>query len=146
MTTGGNNERTGYVKLKPCPFCGGKAESYRASERRLYADGSIDVDWVVDCSKCNANIELHPNQVEAEEAWNSRTAQCQAWQPIDTAPAGLRVWVHRSDIGLTDLAYNDDGVWRYVDDKRQLLSQPDLWQPFVYPAAPAKQPKESFDA
>lgn len=48
------------IKLKPCPFCGGEADSGFGS---------------VNCYKCNARIELFRpgDTAEAIAAWNTRS-------------------------------------------------------------------------
>ena len=50
------------TKLKPCPFCGGKA-------RRYY--GNHDMHGVV-CNKCGAKQYGYANQASATKAWNRR--------------------------------------------------------------------------
>lgn len=49
-------------KLKPCPFCGGKA----------IVDGCDDTLWSVICEKCNASIDYNETKQDAIIAWNSR--------------------------------------------------------------------------
>ena len=49
-------------KLKPCPFCGGKA----------IIDGCDDTLWSVICKKCAASIDYNETKQEAIEAWNRR--------------------------------------------------------------------------
>ena len=49
-------------KLKPCPFCGGKA----------IIDGCDETLWIVICKKCNASIGYKETEREAIEAWNMR--------------------------------------------------------------------------
>ena len=49
-------------ELKPCPFCGGEAETvgFDAPER-----------WVI-CKRCKASTESHTCADAAIEAWNTR--------------------------------------------------------------------------
>lgn len=51
-------------KLKPCPFCGGKAhlDSYMC-------------EYIVICTNpsCRAKSNFFPLKIEAQEAWNNRT-------------------------------------------------------------------------
>lgn len=54
-------------KLKPCPFCGGKAEL-------LIVPGNI-TKWVVRCTKCYTNNGTFVLDHDAIEAWNRRTEQ-----------------------------------------------------------------------
>lgn len=49
-------------ELKPCPFCGGKAEV----ERR----GNSRVSCIVVCSDCGCRLEINENG--AGEHWNNR--------------------------------------------------------------------------
>lgn len=48
-------------KLKPCPFCGGKAES------RCF----MMISWIK-CIECEASINVEPSLKKAIEAWNKR--------------------------------------------------------------------------
>lgn len=52
-------------KLKPCPFCGGKAT----------IDGCDDTPWSVICEKCNASIDFKETECEAIDAWNTRKGE-----------------------------------------------------------------------
>lgn len=57
-------------KLKPCPFCGGKAE---ASEVRA---GDFNCS-VVTCSECWAQSPHQVWRQDAIAAWNRRAPQCE---------------------------------------------------------------------
>ena len=57
-------------KLKPCPFCGGKAE---ASEVRA---GDFNYS-VVTCGECWAKSPHHVWRQDAIAAWNRRAPQCE---------------------------------------------------------------------
>lgn len=62
-------------ELKPCPFCGGKAEYY--CEEHDWSDwGYISTakyyDAYVECEKCGARTELFDTKQEAIDAWNKR--------------------------------------------------------------------------
>lgn len=48
-------------ELKPCPFCGGKAEFENDNE-----------EWFVFCEKCGSMTVLFETKPEAKEAWNAR--------------------------------------------------------------------------
>lgn len=52
------------IKLKPCPFCGSKAEL-------LIVPGRM-TKWVVRCTKCYANNGTFVSDHDAVEAWNMR--------------------------------------------------------------------------
>ena len=57
------------MKLKPCPFCGGKAET-----REDWGAG-----WYVECQECGTTRRLaEDSEEEATEEWNRR-------KPIDNA-------------------------------------------------------------
>ena len=66
------------VKLKPCPFCGGKA----------IIDGCDETLWIVICKECNASIGYKETVQEAIDAWNNRV------QPTFT-PEELEEIFHR---------------------------------------------------
>lgn len=48
-------------KLKPCPFCGGKAKKEE-----------IGRSWGIECEDCQSSTRLCPTPEEAEEVWNRR--------------------------------------------------------------------------
>ena len=54
-------------KLKPCPFCGGKAEARDG----LYTQ-MITISDSVECTVCGVAI-YKESFIEAIEAWNTRT-------------------------------------------------------------------------
>lgn len=57
------------VELKPCPFCGGKAELIRWS----IWEGSEITDFV-QCTECTADGKhFHDEPDKAIAAWNRRT-------------------------------------------------------------------------
>lgn len=52
------------IELKPCPFCGGKADIY---------EPDVDIEThLVYCTKCQAETQLFAKREEAIEAWNRR--------------------------------------------------------------------------
>lgn len=55
-------------KLKPCPFCGGKAIlAYDSS-----SDESCQTMYTVECENCIANISWDTSKLKAIAAWNRR--------------------------------------------------------------------------
>lgn len=89
------------TELKPCPFCGNKAESYSASTRVINADGSIEGSWIVDCSVCNGNLEGECiNKATAIERWNHRPAEAVLIEALK----------YYADIGDTNASPNE-GPW-----------------------------------
>lgn len=53
-------------KLKPCPFCGGKAKK---------EIGEYKGDCLVHCTKCRCSIISHVNVGIAIKAWNTRSGE-----------------------------------------------------------------------
>ena len=56
-------------ELKPCPFCGGEAETVRSM--RSFTCESWEVFFYVLCKGCGARVE-GADEAEAIEAWNTR--------------------------------------------------------------------------
>ena len=62
--------RMSEIKLKPCPFCGGKAET-------VYAPNDIN-RWGVQCKSCGCTVEVEEwkgvedTKENAIKAWNRR--------------------------------------------------------------------------
>ena len=56
------------MKLKPCPFCGGKATLDEITDE----DGVGIGDFVVSCSNCEAFLLPHNNKQELIDQWNTR--------------------------------------------------------------------------
>ena len=66
------------TELKPCPFCGGKAEFIDESDD-WYSKYSVDYEWVnlpmmVRCVECGAKIEADENDAKEDiiDQWNTR--------------------------------------------------------------------------
>ena len=54
-------------ELKPCPFCGGKADFEEIE--RCYSD----ISWTVMCTQCGASIGVHSvDKIDVVETWNRR--------------------------------------------------------------------------
>ena len=80
------------IKLKPCPFCGGKAEinvdreAVEDTEKRHWA-------YTVVCKRCCATSGLTYLPEKAREAWNRR-----AEQVITLAPESMNMkWRKKDD-------------------------------------------------
>lgn len=61
-------------KLKPCPFCGGKARLEAIDFDDDYPTNLSEVIWWVMCTKCGAHTDEYstPTEAEAIAAWNTR--------------------------------------------------------------------------
>ncbi len=53
-------------ELKPCPFCGGEAETIKSF---LY--GKV-AGYTVSCKKCGCELKMYTSKQNAEKAWNRR--------------------------------------------------------------------------
>lgn len=63
------------TELKECPFCGSDGDVYNANCRTPDADGTKQINWVVDCSVCNFGNEFEDSEEEAIKAWNERPTE-----------------------------------------------------------------------
>ena len=57
------------MKLKPCPFCGGKAILI---DNSYFSFGSYSKEFWAKCSKCFASIEEMKSKRGAINRWNRR--------------------------------------------------------------------------
>jgi Lar family restriction alleviation protein len=53
-------------ELKPCPFCGGEAETIKSF---LY--GKV-TGYAVYCKKCDCELKMYTSKQNATKAWNRR--------------------------------------------------------------------------
>jgi len=61
-------------ELKPCPFCGGKAELYESEAYNLKTETKEkDIRWFVMCEQCTA-LTCGALKKKAIEAWNRRAS------------------------------------------------------------------------
>ena len=67
-------------KLKPCPFCGGKA----------IVSGCDDTLWSVICKKCAASIDYNETKQEAIESWNLRIEPTFTLDELDAIRRNVR--------------------------------------------------------
>ncbi len=59
-------------KMKPCPFCGAKAELFIE-----YGYGNYNDKYSVMCTKCECDMGEFDSLEEAYEKWNTRVvAEC----------------------------------------------------------------------
>ena len=68
--------------LKPCPFCGGKAEM-----QTLYAPLH---EYFVKCRKCGIEQKLYKSRRTATIAWNRRTADANGQKEVSDTLADHR--------------------------------------------------------
>ncbi|GLO70293.1 hypothetical protein MACH17_18100 [Phaeobacter inhibens] len=76
------------VRLKPCPFCGGKphlSKSYNEHDEGAY--------YFYRCKSCGVSTgEFYARETcpvfyeQVRDVWNDRTDTLPTWQPIETAP------------------------------------------------------------
>lgn len=78
-------------ELLPCPFCGGKAQSERSTERFEYGTGGpysvMEWGYYVYCEACSAGTHAvdvpPPSEEEAVAAWNRRATPAPVPQPLE---------------------------------------------------------------
>lgn len=56
------------MKIKPCPFCGGKAWAYSGSTYHFESG----FGWICACKACDAQGEIGKTKAEAIRKWNRR--------------------------------------------------------------------------
>ena len=72
-------QRNGYLKLRECPFCGGKAEvvPHKSFSEALKA-WKVDC-YGVECKNCHtAGYQYFGTEKQAIEAWNRRAYEKQS--------------------------------------------------------------------
>lgn len=92
-------------KLKPCPFCGGEAET------ELCGKGIYSY-WSVWCN-CGVLLQDYKTEAEAIEAWNTRaerTCKFVSSRGADYPPACSECGY---ELGIYDCDWLDDGTYRY---------------------------------
>lgn len=68
------------MELKPCPFCGGKAEAIQFSAPRTFGEGDQTARpkvWVVRCIKngCGTLNTFYYDKKLAIDLWNTRASE-----------------------------------------------------------------------
>lgn len=61
-------------RLKPCPFCGGKADGPRVCMGLVHPE-KIPALWIIECKKCNAEVYSSESEEATTKAWNTRAEQ-----------------------------------------------------------------------
>lgn len=67
------------MKIKPCPFCGGKAWAYSGSTYHFESG----FGWICACKACDAQGEIGKTKAEAIKNWNRRDGK--EWHHAATA-------------------------------------------------------------
>lgn len=93
--------------LLPCPFCGGKAETY-PSTIRLGQEQELRHFWIVDCTICNAAIEFNGTQDSAIKTWNTRANDNQSITTKKSTIDEVKITINRMNFEYTG---------RYVADR-----------------------------
>lgn len=76
------------AELKLCPFCGGKASVGHYETESLWSHDQVTYTQV-GCSSCDIEFSSEPGyEVEAPEAWNTRTLLAASPDPQASAPGG----------------------------------------------------------
>ena len=83
--------------LLPCPFCGGKAETFNPF--------NVDGTWCVLCSECAAATGFEQTEAEAIAAWNSRTHGTLTAEQVREAIERHSAWVIGNNRCFHDGAY-----------------------------------------
>jgi len=111
--------------LKPCPFCGGKAELY------VYV---INGDKRIRCSHCGCSTSGYGEPEYAVTAWNRRTDE---WRPASETPL-IERWYFVSDGKETGFAvtYPNRGWCALSFDPKDMIELGDRithWMPLPEP-------------
>ena len=84
-------------KLKPCPFCGGKA----------IVSGCDDTLWSVICKKCAASIDYNETKQEAIEEWNRRVQPMFTPDELDAIRRNVSDWRAKRELSKIEQAIID---------------------------------------
>lgn len=104
--------------LKPCPFCGGKAEFKRVGTNRA--------SCIVECTECGCSLESNEAAWCSGQQWNQRVpevttcAECQEVIDVNREfDRHLREESEEYDRDFGDDPFDDDDNFddRYEDDK-----------------------------
>lgn len=85
--------------LLPCPFCGGRAEIWRA-----HPENPPRKAWIACMGRCAVLTKEHTSDAEAITAWNTRAKADQIMDvdyTADDAQAVLRVLLRHGEFGST---------------------------------------------
>ena len=80
------------VKLKPCPFCGGKVKLYG---NPMLIGAKVEIYQIVICDDCSCRTDFCETVADAIEKWNTR-------KPIKKIVEQLEEWTFNADINLGD--------------------------------------------
>lgn len=127
------------VELKPCPFCGGKAEITQL--------GSMRQSTIVACEYCGCSLETG-EVFNPGERWNERhslAAPVGGWLDISTAPkkGTFLAAIHHGSCGymIVEAKRIGTGVHHVAEDScvgwRPGHEHPAYWQPLPSPPEPS---------
>ena len=113
-------------ELKPCPFCGGKAEIVFMSEK-----------FTVSCASggCMANIAWCPDEEKAARAWNRRASDwipCSERLPEDGERILICVHLASHESVQLDTCI-EDGGYMYLDSGYSFGKEVTHWMPLPTP-------------
>lgn len=104
------------IDLMPCPFCGGKAETFPLDKYDSY--GHHERLWYSECGECFARSDYYNTEGEAAIAWNTRASDwisCSERMP----EVGEPVLIYE--------LYNDEMVVVSLNCDKMGFSNDDYW-------------------
>lgn len=98
-------------ELKPCPFCGGKAEFENDNG-----------EWFVFCEKCGSMTVLFETKPEAKEAWNTRQIEYAQAAEIKRLREALEIYKEALHEGLWKTGLQDS-IWEVIEQAEEKAEQ-----------------------
>ena len=99
------------TELKPCPFCGEKADIYLGDSSDGYIKGTQYIEAY--CNRCGARIKSH-YVADAIEAWNSRPNPWHTGTPSEEGDYLLVLKAPQGKPHYFPNTLNKGKKWRYV--------------------------------
>ena len=132
------------IELKPCPFCGCKAEIVLCQDQDEYGSLIGSPFWVVKCKYCGAEVwdsekqdGLEPDEMieVAAKAWNTRTSGClPVWVSCDEAiPEDGDYIVMTEDSGLPQFGFYSEKYSCWMDWEGCTMGNVTHWMPLPDP-------------
>lgn len=92
------------LDLLPCPFCGGKAETFPLDKYDSY--GNHERLWYSECGECFARSGYYNTEGEAAIAWNTRSS---GWIPCgERMPEPGDIVLVYAHVSVSDEEYWDE--------------------------------------